>query len=234
MTFHKFVVSLVIAAVGDPAARAGEDATTLMTRAREARATWDAFPGFSADVVVSENDSQAVGKLTVSARGEVSLALSESFAWAERELKSLVRHRIGSGNREYDVSFADKEKHNPFGRLIKVNDDASIGSLYRIRDDIIREVHSNMQNVRLAITVIDVAWNKEGKYLPSVYTVSYWDAKSGDLQSTSVVRDTWTRVGKWDLPAQQLRVDSTSDGKRQVKEIRFAKHRLLGADATSQ
>lgn len=195
-----------------------------------ARATWDGFPGFTADLVVTEDGKQATGKMSVSETGDVELQLSDSFSWAQKKLRSLVGHRLGGSDRNYDVSFADGLT-TPLGRLIKINDDTLMGSRYRVQGDIIREVHRNMKDIRFTITVIDVSRNKEGKYLPSVYTVSYWDTKTGALKSTSVVRDHWKRVGKWDLPARQLTVESTDKGTRHVKEIRLNNIRLLAGES---
>lgn len=223
------IVSLAVCCA--PLCVAGEtDAVALMKNAHDGRATWDEFPGFSAKLIVSEDDRQATGNITVSTTGKVSVQMSESFSWVNRKLRSLVGHRMAGGERQFDVAFADT-KETPLGRLIKINDDALMGSKYRVQGDVIREVHRNMEDSRFTITVIDVARNKEGRHLPSVYAVSYWDKKSGVLKSTSVVRDTWTRIGSWDLPASQLAVESTNEGTRVVKEIRLVDHRLLNASA---
>lgn len=221
------VVALV-AAVTYVSAGQAPDATTLMVRAHEARATWNGFPGFAADLVVLDDEELAQGKLEVSASGELTLELSDKrFGWVERKLRSLAAHRMADGDREYDVSFADENEQHPLGRLIRINDDALMGSRYRIQDDVIREVHRTMDDTRFTISVMDVARNADGGYLPKFYTVSYWDTKTGALKSTSVVRDDWIRVGHWDLPARLLTVESRGDAKRSVRDIRLSNHRLL-------
>ncbi len=225
-------LAMMVVFAGTLCAEEELDATALMVRSHDARADWKGFPGFTAEVVATQDGESATGTIAVSASGDMTLELPSSMAWAERKLDSLVSHRFGDTSREYDVSFADAVKNHPLGRLIKINDDALMGSQYRVQDDVIREVHRNMGDTRFTITVIDVARNKDGQYLPTMYTVSYWDSKTGDLKSTSVVRDDWKRVGKWDLPAKLLSVDSSDEGQRHVREIRLTNLQLLEAAST--
>lgn len=212
-------------------------ASEMMVRAHDARAVWKDFPGFTAEIVVSEDGSSAAGRLTITGDGEVKLDFEKSsesemsFAWAERKLESLAAHRRPADEREYDVSFADDATGHPLGRLIKFNEDR-LHSLYRIQGDVIREVHRTMGETRFSISVVEIARNPAGKYLPAVYTVSYWDAKTGDLKRTDVTRDTWTRVGDFDLPARLLNVGTANDGKRTVRQIELRNHRLLTAGTT--
>ncbi len=208
----------------------GPTAEEMMRRAHEARATWEGLPGFAADILVSADGRTASGTVEVGPDGNVSLKLDGDFPWVERTLRSLAAHRRADARDTYDVSFADEDVCHPLGRLIKINDDALMGSQYRIREDVITEVHRKLDDVRFTITVLDVVRNVEDKYLPAVYAVSFWEAESGKLKSTSVVRDEWTRLGRWDVPARVINIE-TSDGARHVREIRFSGHRLLEAQA---
>jgi hypothetical protein len=221
----------VVAGLALPAARGETDAEAtaeqLMARAHDTRATWDGFPGFTAELAVSANEQQASGIVEFSADGAVKVSLPEGFEWVETKLQSLADHRRGGGDRKYDVSFADDHTQHPLGRLIKINDDALMGSHYRIGGDVITEVHRTMGDTRFTITVIDVARNREGKYLPKMYTVSFWDVKTGNLKSTSVIRDQWLEVDRWELPSDLLTIETADDGQRVVKEIKFQGHKLL-------
>lgn len=209
---------------------AGPTAAEMMRRAHEARATWDGMPGFAADILVAADGRMASGTVEVGPDGNVSLQLEGEFPWVERTLRSLAAHRRADAQDTYNVSFADNDVQHPLGRLIKINDDTLMGSQYRIREDVITEVHRKLDDVRFTITVLDVVRNAEDKYLPSVYTVSFWEAESGKLKSTSVVRDEWTRLGRWDVPVRVINIE-TSDGARHVRELRFSRHRLLDAQA---
>jgi hypothetical protein len=204
-------------------------AVEMMTRAHDARATWNGFPGFSADLEIADNGATSSGRLTVSADGKLNLTSSSGAVkeWVQRTLESTVQHRIVATERTYDVSFADDEINHPLGRLIRINDDQLMGSSYRIRDDVITEVHRTMGDSRFTITVTDVSRNPEGKHLPKSYSVSFWDAKTGNLKSTNTVFDEWARVGRWELPKRLLSVETRDDARRNVREIRFSNHKLL-------
>jgi hypothetical protein len=207
------------------------DASAMMARANSARATWENFPGFEADVAAFQNERQSSGKLRVSATGEVKLEMTEPATWAQRKLESLVSHRMPSDGPTPDVSFADDQTGHPCGRLIRLIGDAEMGSMFRVQDDVIREVHRTAKESRFVITVLDVERNAEGRVLPAFYTVSFWDNESGNLKSTTVVRDEWTRIGSWDLPTRVHSIEVADDGKRTVYQISLTNHKSIEAVA---
>jgi hypothetical protein len=84
-----------------------------------------------------------------------------------------------------------------------------------------------MEDSRFTITVTEVSRNSAGKYLPKTYSVSFWDAKTGNLKSTNTVLDEWTRVGRWDLPKRLLSIDTRDEGRRNVRQIHFSNLKLL-------
>lgn len=209
----------------------GLTAAEVMKRAHDARAEWKNFKGFKADVTVSADSNRVDGTVVVSAEGEVAfqLADSEVAKWATQDLKSLVDHRLPGGSREYDVAFVKGERPNALGRLIRFNDDR-MHSVYRVRYNLITEVHRTMDNRKLMINVVDVQWNKEKKILPRTYTVSWTDVKTDEVSSMQVVNIRWARVGEIDLPARILKVVNKEDGGREVHEIRLANHELLTSE----
>lgn len=213
-------------------ADAGEpDAERLMVRAHQARAVWEDFPGFSADVMVCTNGTVIDGEMTVTEDGDMKLKLPDSprTEWAKRRLQSLVDHRLPrEGERRFDVSFADEVTTHPLGRLIQFHDD-DLHSVYRIRDDVITEVHRTMGPTRFTITVFDVFRNADGKHLPKSYSVNWWDVETGNLKACDMVRNEWVRIGRWDLPARLLSARNEDDGRRHVGEVVFRNHRLLHA-----
>lgn len=203
-------------------------AVETMKRAHDNRGEWKDFTGFSADIAVHDQDAKLNGALKIDADGEVTIQLSDSkiAEWVRADLKSLVEHRLPTRDREYDVSFVKGEKPNALGRLIAFNDDRT-HSVYRIRNNLITEVHRNMGNQKLMISVLDVQWNKERKTLPRTYTVSWTDAKTGKVTSSQLVNNRWSRVGGWDLPVRLLKIENKADGARIVREIRLTNHKLL-------
>jgi hypothetical protein len=140
-------------------------------------------------------------------------------------LRSLVGHRLGSGESDDRVSFADQQTDHPLGRLIKLDYDSAMASAYRIKDGVIREVNRQTDGGRFTISVFEVNRNAEGKYLPGYYSVSFWN-KDGSLRSSTAVRETWVRVGDYDLPATHDSVATGKDEHRNVS-MRFGNHRLL-------
>ena len=203
-----------------------QTAAEMMQKAHATRAEWRQFPGFSADLVVFAGTQRTKGQLNVSKEGEVELQLSadDSLSWVNDDLQSLVDHRLPSGDREYDVSFDDVDVTG-MGRQIRFNDD-SMHSVYRIRHNVITEVHRTMGPKKLLISVMDVKRNREKKHLPRTYSVSWIDVKSGRLLSTETVNNQWVRIGDLDLPSRVLKVVHDEDGSRDVLDLRLSNHKL--------
>lgn len=209
----------------DPAAerQSADDALAL---ARENRAVWDDFPGFSAAIRVSIDDAEVVGRATISPYGEVDLEIEEGPArdWVERTLVSLVTHRMPSETIGEGGDFLDLEERHPLGRKVGLFGD-SMGSVYRLQDDVVTEVNRKDRGGRFRISVLDVYRNEEGKYLPHAYTATFWDTESGVIRSTTSTLNTWRRVGPFDLPLNHLEVTATSDGSV-ARQIEFSDHAL--------
>ena len=202
-------------------------AAELMRRAHQRRAQWDGFPGFTANLVARSNEQRIAGQVVVSAEGAVELQLTAAreFEWVAEDLQSLVDHRLPSDEEDYNVSFAADDSGTALGRLIRFNEDR-MHSVYRIRGDVITEVHRMMGPRQLLISVFDVKRTRGKKYLPRSYSVAWTDVKSGQLLSSTVVNNQWTRVGDFDLPARILKVIHRGDGSREVRDLRFSKLKL--------
>ena len=206
---------------------AAGSAAELLNRAREGRAIWSDFPGFEADLALYAEGREHQGRIVVAADGGVTLQglnLKDDKPIVTA-LRSLVGHRLGGGESDDRVSFADEQTDHPLGRLIKLDYDSAMASAYRIKDDVIHEVNRQMDGGRFTISVFEVHRNAEGKYLPGYYTVSFWN-KDGSLRSSTTVRETWTRVGKYDLPATHASVAAGKDEHKNVS-MKFSNHKLI-------
>ncbi len=202
-------------------------AAELLRSAREARAVWDDFPGFTADLVVQYNDEQATGKVVISADGDVILKVP-SFAgseWLQTYLESVVQHRMPGDPEGETVRYAGEPDGHPLGRKIALGDGEQ-DSVYRIGQDVVREVNRRAGPGRFTISVLEVQRNQEGKYLPVYYTMTFWNA-AGKVTSTSTTQDSWVRVGGFDLPRHTLQV-TTGDDRHEVKLLKFSNHELAG------
>lgn len=201
------------------------EATKLLREAREARALWKQFSGFTADVEVNMDGKISRGKVRVDALGKVSFEQLEQVAetWARPVLSADVGHRLDEAA-ETTCYFADTDAQHPLGRAIGLIGDG-MGSVYRVRDKQVMVVNRKAGKSRFSITLLESRFNKEGKYLPGSYVVHYWDADKGDLQRTDSYTNTWKRVGAFDLPVT-TRVVSTS---RTVsaKSFTLSNHALL-------
>jgi hypothetical protein len=211
-------------------ANADPDATRLLTEARAARASWENFPGFTADVVVNlDGRTVSRGRVEVKSDGKVALELGDKDAatWARRELGSIVGHRLPGGNDSpTPCAFADDDETNPLGRAIRVLND-EYHSSYRIRDRQITVVNRAMPQagIRFTITVLENRRNEEGNFLPVSFVVNTWDQKSNALQSSEAQHQTWVRVGKFDLP-QTLLVVTAKEGKQEARSLKLSNHQL--------
>ncbi|MBY0524784.1 MAG: DUF3386 family protein [Gemmataceae bacterium] len=215
--YATFVFALAAAAPSTektpPAENLKEDpaATKLLADARAARAQWPDFAGFTADAEVNFDGKVHKAKVTVSGDGKVRFdGLDKDVdLWARRTLGSIVGHRTdNSGSRNTPAAFTDDVKDHPQGRAIKVLND-ELHSSYRIKDNQITEVNRAMKDRRFTITVLENKLNAENKYLSVSFVVNYWDLTNGELVRSEANHHTWTRVGKFDLPATAKVVTGT-------------------------
>ena len=203
-------------------------ATKLLADARAARAVYQHFPGFSADIEVNLDGKATHGTVEVSDKGKVALKLDAAAAekWAKNTLASTIAHRLDSGSSsgETPCAFADEDAHHPLGRAIRVLND-EFHSSYRIRDQQVIVVNRHMPGSRFTITVMENLRTKEGKFLPASYVVNTWDAKTDALTSSETHHDTWQRVGAFDLPHETLVVKATA-GKQEARSLKLSNVRL--------
>lgn len=211
------------------ATKADPEATRLLAEARAARAWWQNFPGFTADIEVNLDGKISRGKVTIDAGGKVQLEQldKDAEAWAKRTLGSLAGHRIdNSADRNTPCAMADGEANHPLGRAITVLND-ELHSSYRIKEKQIMVVNREMGGSRFTITMLENRTNTEGKFLPVSYVVHYWDAKSGELQRTESHFQSWTRVGGFDLPVVAKTITATKE--LSAKSLTLSNHKLLQA-----
>jgi hypothetical protein len=210
-----------IPAKDDPAA------SKLLAEARAARANWQNFPGFIADLTINIDGKTHQGKLNVTGKGKVTLLADNEGAreWARRELSSLVAHRLdNSTSLDTPCAFLDSNTEHPLGRAIRVLND-EVHSSYRVRDRQIIEVNRVMKGTRFTITVLENRLNEEKKFLPVSYVVNYWDANGMALEKSQSHHDEWTRVGSLDLPTTVLVVTTTGNNV-EARSLKLTGHQL--------
>jgi hypothetical protein len=202
-------------------------AAQALKRARDGRAVWDDFPGFSADLAVSNGKEQTTGKVTIDDSGTVELDMRPSplADWTEEQLNSLVQHRMPEGEiSEGNVTYADNDTAHPLGRKINLGDE-SFQSVYRLKDDVIMEVNRSAGKLRFTISVLEIVRNAENKYLPRAFTMNFFDQATGQLKTSLGYWNEWQRVGKFDLPKTILEVSAAAGGTA-TKQIVFSNWKL--------
>jgi uncharacterized GH25 family protein len=216
------VVAPVILGATEPSA------TDLFRRAQEARAVWDNFPGFEANLTIRLGDKEASGKLTVDKTGGIELTgfpADFDTKRADVYLQSLVGHRLNDPGPPKEVEYVPGSSPTPLGVLIRFPGDEKLKSAYRIKGDVIGEVNRELPDSRFTISVMDVHRNPAGKYLPTVFTVAYWDKESSALKSTETHLNTWKRVGNFDLPDHITLLRSKPSG-NDIMELELGDQRL--------
>ncbi len=204
------------------------DANQLLAHAREQRSLWDGFPGFESGLTLQDGQHSVDGKVKVTADGEVELTGfgDMNLGWARAQLESMVQHRFSGNGPESEVEYVPEDVQHPLGTLLRFKNDPEMKSAYRINGDVIAQVNRSMGKSKMSINVIDVHRNPEGKYLPTVFLVTFWDAETGEVKSSTSCLNTWTRVGKYDLPQVFAFVD-VADGKNEAKKMTFHNPKLL-------
>ena len=216
-----------------PLERADGDAkaSELFEKAISSRASWVDFPGFSAQIEGEYDGRSFSGTVQIAKDGVVELKIDQTVAedWVTDQLKSLVMHRMEPSRRSTPVlRFADEDLHNPLGRLLTFVG-GRFASSYRVKDDQLKVVNRNLGAENMTITVLDNEKTLEGKYLPHLYNVQYWDAAEGNLLRTETLENRWTRIDKFDLPALNTLLTSSASG-LSVRSFRLMNHKLRQAE----
>jgi len=203
-------------------------ADQMLAAAREARAVWDDFPGFTADLTLGTGEQRTAGKVTITADGEIRLVGFDNVKTdrAKQLLQQLVQHRSGGGGPEQTVSFVEESTEHPLGRLMTFNGDKEMNSAYRVKENVVTEVNRAMGPMKFTISVLDVHLNPEGKYLPTTFNVTYWDRASGKMKASETHLNEWVRVGDFDLPTRFILLRA-EDEKREILDMEFSNHKLI-------
>ena len=212
-----------------PAATDGDkEAVDLFQKAIASRATWHAFPGFLAHIEGEYDGRPLTGTVRIEKDGAVELKIDQEVAkeWVEDQLRSIVMHRMEPKQAGSPVlRFADQDTQNPLGRLLTFVG-GSFASSYRVKNEQLKIVNRNIGPENMTITVLENQKTPEGKYLPHLYTVQYWDAANGSLIRSETFENGWQRIDNFDLPALNTVITSSASG-LSVRSFRLSNHELL-------
>jgi len=208
-----------------------KEAVELFEKAIASRANWSEFPGFAAKIEGDYDGRPFSGTVRVDKEGAVELKIDQDVAtsWVEDQIRSIVLHRLESPRRSTPVlRFADRDTQNPLGRLLTFVG-GRFASSYRVKDGQLKVVNRNLGAENMTITILENEKTGEGKYLPHLYSVQYWDAANGNLLRMETFENRWQRIGKFDLPETNMVITSSSSGLT-VRSFQLSKHELLKVD----
>ncbi|MFG0267031.1 MAG: DUF3386 family protein [Rhodopirellula sp. JB055] len=199
-------------------------ASKAMEAAREARAVWHNFPGFTADVTIQTDAVSHAGEILVTDDFDYELSISDEaiHPWVNSKLSSVIGHRRPGGDAP-EVTLDERGTSPEFGSYVSRVDGSGV---FRIENGRIREVHRKSDSRWFEITNVEFFDSEDGKVLPEITSVTYRDPKTGNITKNKTNRFTWTRVGDFFLPEECLTIETGSDGSRQTREITFTNHRL--------
>ncbi|PQO27329.1 hypothetical protein C5Y96_17450 [Blastopirellula marina] len=208
-------------------------AASLRQAAHDAREVWNNFPGFTANIVVSEDSERYEGTIRVGKDFEYVLDIDDEAQkpWLKSKLRSVISHREPSASPEqYDVSFQDEATEHVAGRLIAENDGSGV---FRIQDGQIKEVIRRNESSWFEITTLENFTTPAGKVLPQTTSVTFRDPETGNIESNLSNYFAWKQVGEFYLPDHCYTVKTGEKGERSVRKLEFTAHQLhLGEPST--
>jgi hypothetical protein len=192
-------------------------ALDLLKQTRETRYHFPPqFVGFTSDVVINDNGRIARAVINYDVGGGADLQfkggeVDETSPWTMEAALHIIRRTrssdFESGDGLCPICFGGGDKA-PAGRRVAGND--SMKSSYRILDGRVTEVARTVGDERFIIRFLEELPAGTGKYLPRHFTVSYFNAKTGELKYTDTYTDEYQQVdGLW-FPASERIVRAES------------------------
>lgn len=214
----------------DPAAHAA------LRRAHEAGYKFPAgFAGFTATLTFIQDGEAVSGRVTVRAPRDIQFDIGADEAaigWLKQEIGSMAGHRwptsYDAGDGRWTLTLEDDADH-PLGQTVTVHDDP-FNSSYRLYDGHISQVNRQMGGTRFTITILDHRTAVDGRSLPSIFSVAYWDINEDRLTRADAYVDRYATVSGTSLPVGRRVVTSTDTGQT-TRELILNGHELLSGEA---
>ncbi|WDI40993.1 DUF3386 family protein [Bremerella sp. P1] len=205
-------------------------AASLRRAAHDSREVWHNFPGFTANIVVSEDSERYEGTIRVGKDFEYVLDIADEGkkSWLKSKLRSVISHRKPHASPEqYDVSFQEEGMPHVAGRLIAENDGSGV---FRIQEGQIKEVIRRNESSWFEITTLENFITPSGKVLPQTTSVTFRDPDTGNIESNLSNYFAWKQVGDFYLPDHCYTVKTGEKGERSVRKLEFTAHQLHLSD----
>ncbi|MFW6358979.1 MAG: DUF3386 domain-containing protein [Chroococcales cyanobacterium] len=209
------------------------NAQALFQAAYENRYTWDdSFPGYTADLTLTQGDEVYSGKVRVDNNLNVEVTGIEDEKVAEsvyNQMRDIITHRKRSsfdkahGKNQFDLGNEDAT-----GAIeILVTGDA-MGSNYKVRGQEICQVSRVMGPMAFTINTEESLDTGEG-YISVKYNAIFRDAKSGDLRGKRDFEESYEKVGNYYIPSRQVIHAIDKNNETITTEFKFDNIMLLNS-----
>lgn len=205
-------------------------ARDLFRAAYENRYTWDQnFPGYTADVRLTEGDKTYTGKIRINA--DLSFDVSEVSDEEARkaihgQVWEIAVHRVRRPFEEtHGQNIFSYGETDPDGAQEILVEGKAMGDRYKVRNNEVSLVHRHIHGVVVTINTFSSTQTGEG-YLSRTYDSVYHDVKTGEQKGSSQFEDSYEPVGKYWILTRRL-IRSTKEGQPSTSEFSFLNVRML-------
>jgi hypothetical protein len=205
-------------------------AQELFRRAYENRYTWDkSFPGYSADVILTQGEETFPGQVTVKANLSaqvLGIDNTEASKSIEGQLREVAIHRIRR-------SFEETHSQNTFeygatddtGAIEIFLGGKSSGDKYKLRNNEVCMVHRHIHGIVVTINTFSSHDTGTG-YLSHRYDSIYADPQTGEIKGEKTTfEDNYEEVGGFFILRERL--VTTASG--ETMAFRFSNIQLAAA-----
>ena len=193
------------------------DAQVLFQAAFENRYTWDAnFPGYTADVTVTQGDQTYTGKMRINA--DYTFETSDA---ADAKASELIKGQVWEiAVHRARRSFEDTHGKNTFafgatdetGAVEIIMGGKAEGDRYKLRNNEVCMVHRHIHGVVVTINTTHSHQTDAG-YLSHTYNSVYHDAKTGEFKESSEFEDIYEKIGGYYILTSRVITDTTNGQK---------------------
>ncbi len=205
-------------------------AKELFQAAYENRYTWDQnFPGYSADVQITQGDEVYTGKvcinrdLSVEVSGIKDEQVQESIY---TQLRDVVTHRkramFDQAHGKNQFSLGQRDESGAVEILVQGD---AMGSNYKVRGTEISQVSRVMGRMAFVIDTHESLNTRQG-YLASRYDAIFRNPQTNEITNVLNFEDTFEKIGDYYVMTKQV-VQSYKNGERTTTEFNFSNVKLL-------
>jgi hypothetical protein len=220
----------VTTATDAPHVAASHEAQALFQAAYENRYTWDAnFPGYTADVTVTQGDQTYTGKMCIKADytfETTDTSDAKALELIKGQVWEIAVHRARR-------SFADTHGKNTFafgetdatGAIEIIMGGKAEGDRYKLRDNEVCMVYRHIHGVVVTINTTHSHQTDAG-YLSHTYDSVYHDAKTGEFKESSEFEDIYEKIGGYYILTSRV-ITGTTNGQKVPTTYTFSNIQTL-------